>query len=145
MVVPESLASVALELLVLANMEGAKTWLEMLDYAGNSRFAYLDSPQDDLWSLIANLKSLIVQINSLLVWLGNSLRSRCSTALSDRDFSYQSPRFVKFPVKFPVSREFVGRPVRSALRRQPGILDFREFLSNRSDDLLASSCCAFFT
>jgi hypothetical protein len=29
------------------------------------------------------------------------------------------PRIVSFPVKFPVSREFVWRQVRSALRRQP--------------------------
>ena len=30
------------------------------------------------------------------------------------------PKIAIFPVKFPVSREFAWRPVRSALRRQPG-------------------------
>ena len=33
----------------------------------------------------------------------------------------------KFPVKFPVCREFVRRPVRSALHRQPGSPEIREF------------------
>jgi hypothetical protein len=32
----------------------------------------------------------------------------------------QSPKTQKFPVKFPVSREFPWRQVRLALRRQPG-------------------------
>ena len=34
----------------------------------------------------------------------------------------QTPGITNFPVKFPVSREFAWRRVRSALRRQPGSL-----------------------
>src|SRR6516164_3169567 len=33
---------------------------------------------------------------------------------------FGGPKFAKFPVKFPVSREFCRRPARSALHRQPG-------------------------
>jgi hypothetical protein len=40
-----------------------------------------------------------------------------------------TPKIANFPVKFPVSREFPRRRVRSALRRQPGSLRFREFPS----------------
>src|SRR5258707_7098578 len=39
---------------------------------------------------------------------------------ANRNRAPQSPKIAIFPVKFPVSREFVWRPVRSALRRQPG-------------------------
>ena len=35
-------------------------------------------------------------------------------------WTLKDPKFAKFPVKFPVSREFPWRQVRSALRRQPG-------------------------
>src|SRR6267142_3356304 len=43
----------------------------------------------------------------------------CSTAASCYGIASQSPKNAKFPVKFPVSREFAWRRVRSALRRQP--------------------------
>src|SRR5260221_11642654 len=40
---------------------------------------------------------------------------RVCSATADRI----EPKFAKFPVKFPVCREFCGRPVRSAMCRQP--------------------------
>ena len=64
--------------------------------------------------------SLFFTIFSLLICVGNCSRSGCSAAVSWYCIVSLSPRIAKFPVKFPVSREFVWRPVRSALRRQPG-------------------------
>jgi hypothetical protein len=57
------------------------------------------------------------------------LRSRCSTVVSCYEISLRSRKNAKFPVKFPVSREFTWRTARSALRRQPGSPRFREFSS----------------
>ena len=71
-------------------------------------------------SLLPEKDSLFPKIFSLLICVGNCSRSGCSTAVSRIEFGSQSPRIVKFPVKFPVSREFAWRLVRSALRRQPG-------------------------
>ena len=48
------------------------------------------------------------------------MESACSTGASRREKQSQSRKNAKFPVKFPVCREFVWRLVRSALRRQPG-------------------------
>ena len=45
------------------------------------------------------------------------------------NLSSNAQKIVKFPVKFPDSREIAWRLVRSAMRRQPGILVFREFPS----------------
>jgi hypothetical protein len=64
-------------------------------------------------------KSLFLEIFSLLIFIGNCVRSHCSTAASCFEIVSQSPKNAKFPVKFPVSREFTRRQVRSALRRQP--------------------------
>jgi hypothetical protein len=47
-------------------------------------------------------------------------RSRCGTGVFGIDIASATPKSANFPVKFPVCREFVGRRVRSALRRQPG-------------------------
>jgi hypothetical protein len=63
--------------------------------------------------------SLILKIFSLLNSVGNCSRSLCSTAVSCYQISSLSPEIAIFPVKFPVSREFAWRRVRSALRRQP--------------------------
>jgi len=63
--------------------------------------------------------SLFFEIFSLIICLGNCARNRCSTAVSCVEPGAQGPRIAKFPVKFPVSREFAWRRVRSALRRQP--------------------------
>jgi hypothetical protein len=52
--------------------------------------------------------------------VGNYARSRCSTAVYYSEIASVSLKIAKFPVKFPVSREFVWRLVRSALPRQPG-------------------------
>ena len=54
----------------------------------------------------------------------------CSTAASCYGIASQSPKNAKFPVKFPVSREFAWRRVRSALRRQPGSLALGENVSD---------------
>jgi hypothetical protein len=45
----------------------------------------------------------------------------CGKAVSCSNIVALRPEIVIFPVKFPVCREFGWRPVRSALRRQPGI------------------------
>ena len=66
--------------------------------------------------------SLFVEKISLLVRVGNYAKSRCGAAGSRYEIGSWSPEIAKFPVKFPVSREFAWRPVRSALRRQPKII-----------------------
>ena len=73
-------------------------------------------------SLFLRNNSLILKIFSLLICVGNCSRSGCSAAVSWHVIVSLSPRIAKFPVKFPVSREFAWRRVRSALRRQPGSL-----------------------
>src|SRR5271163_1339274 len=47
------------------------------------------------------------------------MKSHCSSAIFLFEIGLQRPEFTVFPVKFPVSREFAWRRVRSALRRQP--------------------------
>src|SRR5258707_991613 len=76
-------------------------------------------------SLFLRNNSLILKIFSLLICVGNCARSRCRRAVSCYGIPPQTPKIAIFPVKFPVSREFAWRPVRSALRRQPGSPTFR--------------------
>jgi hypothetical protein len=71
-------------------------------------------------SLIPFKNSLILKLFSLIICLGNCSRSGCSTAVSWHQIVSLSPRIAEFPVKFPDTREFAWRLVRSALRRQPG-------------------------
>src|ERR1700692_3876846 len=73
--------------------------------------------------------SLLLEIFSLLFCVGNFVKSRGATAVSCSEIASQSLKIAKFPVKFPVNREFAWRQVRSALRRQPGSVRFREFPS----------------
>jgi hypothetical protein len=80
-------------------------------------------------SLFLVLNSLFFKTLSLLIRVGNYSRSGCGMAVSCYEIGPGSPQIAKFPVKFPVSREFAWRLVRSALRRQPGIPRFREFPS----------------
>lgn len=60
------------------------------------------------------------------------------------------PQNCKFPAKFPVCREFARRPVRSALRRQPGRSAYPEIADETglAGELLRSStthhCCTGF-
>jgi hypothetical protein len=68
---------------------------------------------------------------SLLIRLANCLRSGCSTAVSFSEMGSQRRKITNFPVKFPVSTEFVRRRVRSALRRQPTSPAPRETTPNR--------------
>jgi hypothetical protein len=68
---------------------------------------------------------------SLLVCLGNCARSHCSAAVSSHKIGSGSLKIAKFPVKFPVSREFAWRQVRSALRRQPGSRALRQIPKRR--------------
>jgi hypothetical protein len=65
--------------------------------------------------------SLFLEIFSLLIFLGNCVRSGCSTAFSCYEIGSESPKIENFPVKIPVSREIAWRPVRIPLRRQPEI------------------------
>ena len=44
----------------------------------------------------------------------------CGTGVSCSRFIFRDPKIANSPVKFPVSREFAWRRVRSALLRQPG-------------------------
>jgi hypothetical protein len=80
-------------------------------------------------SLIPAKNSLFFEIFSLLICVGNCAKSDCGASVSCYEIGLGSPEIAKFPVKFPVSREFAWRRVRSALRRQPGIPRFREFPS----------------
>ena len=73
-------------------------------------------------TLLSRRNSLILEIFSLLICLGNCSGKCCSAAVSCSGISCRSPEIAKFPVKFPVSREFAWRRVRSALPRQPASL-----------------------
>jgi hypothetical protein len=73
-------------------------------------------------SLIESVFSLFFEKFSLLICLGNLAKSHCSGVVSSYDISSGSLKIAEFPVKFPVSREFAWRRVRSALRRQGGSL-----------------------
>jgi hypothetical protein len=83
----------------------------------------LTTPRDnfcDSNSLLPLTNCLLFEIFSLLICIGNCAKSRCGTAVSCSNIVFGSPGIAIFPVKFPVSREFAWRRVRSALRRQPG-------------------------
>jgi hypothetical protein len=69
-------------------------------------------------------------VKRLLICVGNCAKSDCGAAVSCYEIGLGSPEIAKFPVKFPDSREFAWRRVRSALGRQPGILVLREFSSS---------------
>ena len=95
-----------------------------------SRARRLRTSKRRLNSLFLRNNSLILKISSLLTCVGNCLRSGCCTAVSCSDIGSNTLKIAKFPVKFPVSREFVWRRVRSALRRQPALAnEFRHFSS----------------
>src|SRR6266446_1335209 len=70
-------------------------------------------------SLLLPDNSLFFELVSLLAYVGNCPKSRCGSAASCSETASCGLRIVNFPVKFPVTREFLRRPVRSALRRQP--------------------------
>jgi hypothetical protein len=81
-------------------------------------------------SLLRLRNSLFFEKFSLLICVGNCAKSRCSTAVPRHQIGLGSLKIVKFPVKFPVSREFEWRRALSALRRQPGNVRFRAFPSS---------------
>src|ERR1700694_4761145 len=70
-------------------------------------------------SLIPANNYLLFEIFSLLICVGNCAKSRCGTAVSCYEIVSWGLEIAEFPVKFPVSREFAWRRVRSPLRRQP--------------------------
>jgi hypothetical protein len=81
----------------------------------------------------ARWNSLLRPKNSLLVeifFLVNLLRELFEKSLRHRGYlpaeSLRDPKIANFPVKFPVSREFGRRQVRSRLRRQPSIPAFSQ-------------------
>jgi hypothetical protein len=80
----------------------------------------LNSPIFREHSLLPAKNSLFPEIFSLLICVGNCAKSDCGAAVSCYEIGLGSPEIAKFPVKFPVSREFAWRRLRSALRRQPG-------------------------
>jgi hypothetical protein len=79
----------------------------------------MDAYSEFLNSLIPAKNSLFFEILSLLICVGNCAKSDCGAAVSCYEIGLGSPEIAKFPVKFPISREFAWRRVRSALRRQP--------------------------
>jgi hypothetical protein len=81
-------------------------------------------------SLIQLISSLFFEKFSLLICLGNCAQSHCSAVVSSYEIGSRGLKTTKFPVKFPVSREFAWRLVRSALRRQPGSAPSRQGLLN---------------
>ncbi|SIO47530.1 hypothetical protein SAMN05443247_05916 [Bradyrhizobium erythrophlei] len=77
-------------------------------------------------SLLFAKKSLYFEIFSLLICVGNCAKSGCGAAVSCYGIGPGSLEIAIFPVKFPVSREFAWRRVRSALRRQPSTRSARD-------------------
>lgn len=71
--------------------------------------------------------SLLWPIYSLLRWTGNLEGNGSVAAISLIGCPRKRPNLLSFPVKFPLCRELVMRPVRLTLRRQPASADFREF------------------
>jgi hypothetical protein len=57
-------------------------------------------------SLLPDKYSLFFKIFSLLICVGNYAKTACSAAVSRSEIGSQSPKIAKFPVNFPVSREF---------------------------------------
>ena len=107
-----------------------------------------DSPGDDCMiadsvtlnsrnSLIPANNYLFFEIFSLLICVRNCAKSRCGTAVSCFEIVPQGPEIAEFPVKFPVSREFAWRPVRSPLRRQPTSPAPEDFTQMRLRAILA--------
>jgi hypothetical protein len=108
----------------------ARVQSELIGLGSDSERALNQIPDIRFCSLIPCswfLSSLFSKIFSLLSFVGNWPRNRCSTAVSCSEIRFSGPEVAKFPVKFPDSREFLWRRVRSALRRQPGV--FGEFSS----------------
>ena len=70
-------------------------------------------------SLMFTKNSQILKIFSLIICIGNCRKwlPRSGFLLLNR---LHAAKIAKFPVKFPDTRELAWRPVRSALRRQPG-------------------------
>lgn len=71
-------------------------------------------------SLFLHINSLFLEIFSLLTCVGNCSRSGCGIETFLLRNQLTEPKIAKFPVKFPVSREFARRQARSPLRRQRG-------------------------
>ena len=57
-------------------------------------------------TLLSRRNSLILEIFSLLICLGNCSGKCCSAAVSCSGIGWRSPEIAKFPVKFPDTREF---------------------------------------
>src|ERR1035437_8394827 len=57
-------------------------------------------------SLLPTKNSLFLEVFSLLIFIGNCVRSHCSTAVCCWEIGSQSPRIIEFPVKFPVSGRY---------------------------------------
>src|SRR5258708_26520711 len=80
-------------------------------------------------SLLRRKNSLFLGLFSLFIRVGKCSRSDCGTAVSGSEIVSRTPKIANFPVKFPVSREFAWRRVRSALHRQPGSAGIAEVTS----------------
>jgi hypothetical protein len=69
----------------------------------------MDAYPEFLNSLIPAKNSLFLEIFSLLICVGNCAKSDCGAVVSCYEIRLGSPEIEKFPVKFPVSREFAWR------------------------------------
>src|SRR5260370_3673501 len=70
-------------------------------------------------SLLSRRNSLIIEIFSLLICLGNCSGKCCSAAVSCSGIGSRGPENAKYPFKFPLGPELSCRRIRSALRTPP--------------------------
>jgi hypothetical protein len=83
-----------------------------------------------LKSLLRPENSQFFKLFSLLNCVGKDSKSGCCAGLFGTAIVSRSPEIAKFPVKFPVSREFARRLVRIPLRRQPTSPALKETVPN---------------
>jgi hypothetical protein len=81
-------------------------------------------------SLIPAKNSLFFEIFSLLICVGNCAKSDCGAAVSCYEIGPGGPEIAKFPVKFPVNREFWADPTsRDGYRKRVSTQASRTLLS----------------
>jgi hypothetical protein len=85
----------------------------------------------DIQSATTDSNFRFFELFSLLIHAGNSWRNGRSAGLFRGQISFERPEITKFPVKFPDSREFLWRLIRSAPRRRPGQSRSRRWYPSR--------------
>jgi hypothetical protein len=103
---------------VTASQIGASNWpAGRLPDLHRARRVFQCSRVPIRFSLIDRPESLFSRIFSLIDFVGNFARNRCSTGISCLPAACLGAVLREFPEKFPVCREFGWRQVRSVLRR----------------------------